>query len=287
MNIWLTYVQDGEMTFENITKEDILSGTDAVTIADLTTQQIIEGSLLHYYPTVKLVGEEDIPKEDYKVVDVNKSLLVDFAVPEGFNVQIPAEDIVIYVDPLDGTKDYVLGDVFCAMTLIGISVRGRALGGVINSPFWNEGNGRLLWAYAGLGFSDSSPLSEEEKALNATRNEFTLVTTKVHGSEQLEQMIKLMQPDKVVRVGGAGYKILTVIDKKSDLYAYPTKGTKKWDTCAPEAILAYCGGYLTDFSGTLIDYANTVDVFNKGILAASQLSDHTSYCEKVKSMNSV
>lgn len=273
------------MTHQSISAEDILAGTDAVTIADLTAQQIIEGSLLHYFPSVMLVGEEDIPEQDYKVVDISKDLLREYQLPDGFSVQVPAKDIVIYVDPLDGTKDYVLGDVFCAMTLIGISVGGKPLGGVINSPFWNGGQGRLLWAYEGFGFFDSCPIDQDEVSKLKERKELTLVTTKSHGSKQVEEMISLLQVDKVVRVGGAGYKILTVIDNKSDIYAYPTRGTKKWDTCAPDAILRYCGGLLTDFLGNEIDYSNNGDVVNRGVLVSGKLENHQVYFDKIKSMN--
>jgi hypothetical protein len=35
---------------------------------------------------------------------------------------------------------------------------------------------------------------------------------------------------------------------------YPVKGTKKWDSCAPDAILRAAGGLLTDGLGAEISY---------------------------------
>jgi 3'-phosphoadenosine 5'-phosphosulfate (PAPS) 3'-phosphatase len=40
---------------------------------------------------------------------------------------------------------------------------------------------------------------------------------------------------KLIKAGGAGYKFLTILDGLADVYVYPVDGTKRWDTCAPEA----------------------------------------------------
>ena len=54
-----------------------------------------------------------------------------------------------------------------------------------------------------------------------------------------------MQPDEVLRQGGAGNKVLRVIEGDAHAYVFASPGTKKWDTCAPEAILVAMGGRLT------------------------------------------
>jgi hypothetical protein len=41
---------------------------------------------------------------------------------------------------------------------------------------------------------------------------------------------------KIVGAGGAGYKILCILDGLADAYIYPAQGVMRWDTCAPEAI---------------------------------------------------
>ncbi len=47
-----------------------------------------------------------------------------------------------------------------------------------------------------------------------------------------------------------------VIEGAADAYVFPSLGTKKWDTCAPEAVLRALGGMLTKPDGTVYDYAN-------------------------------
>ena len=39
------------------------------------------------------------------------------------------------------------------------------------------------------------------------------------------------------------------MEGEADAYIFPSSGTKKWDTCAPEAILVAAGGELTDIYG--------------------------------------
>ena len=46
-------------------------------------------------------------------------------------------------------------------------------------------------------------------------------------------------------LGGAGNKVLRVIEGDAHAYVFASPGTKKWDTCAPEAILVAMGGALT------------------------------------------
>ena len=40
-----------------------------------------------------------------------------------------------------------------------------------------------------------------------------------------------------------------VLEGKADVYIYPSWGTKKWDTCACEALLLAAGGKLTNILG--------------------------------------
>jgi len=50
----------------------------------------------------------------------------------------------------------------------------------------------------------------------------------------------------------------------ADAYIFPSIGCKKWDTCAPEAVLCAAGGQLTDIFGNKIKYHATVEKQNYG-----------------------
>lgn len=44
-------------------------------------------------------------------------------------------DLVCWIDPLDGTKEFVIGDLRCVTCLIGLSYKREAFAGVIAEPF--------------------------------------------------------------------------------------------------------------------------------------------------------
>ena len=55
-------------------------------------------------------------------------------------------------------------------------------------------------------------------------------------------------------------------------------GCKKWDTCAPEAILHAMGGRLTDIHGAEYTYHSGVQHQNmEGVLATARSEDHAQY----------
>lgn len=173
----------------------------------------------------------------------------------------------MWVDPLDGTSEYTQGFVDHVTVLIGISVDGRAVAGVICQPFGkfvssSEVTGRMIWAIVGLGVFGI------EKT-EAPKDQLIITTTRSHGSTEIYDSIEALKPNQVLRVGGAGNKVLLVIEGKAHVYLFPSAGCKKWDTCGPEAVLRANGGILTDIHGNDIRYDRDVEHLNStGVLAA-------------------
>lgn len=173
---------------------------------------------------------------------------------------IKEEDLFVWVDPLDGTKEYTQGaDVAHEVTvLIGISHNGKPIAGVVNQPFFQENSGtdlgRVLWGIVGLGAFDlksgklSAPKREGDQRI--------IVTTRSHITDIVRRDLSNFPNTKLLQAGGAGYKVIAVVDGKADCYLYPRDGTKRWDTCAPEAILRSLNGTLTDIYGNDYSYAN-------------------------------
>eukprot|EP00466_Bigelowiella_natans_P006449 jgi/Bigna1/135157/aug1.28_g9865 len=64
-----------------------------------------------------------------------------------------------------------------------------------------------------------------------------------------------VKPSSIVNAGGAGYKILKLLDGTADAYVFPRPGMYLWDTCAGEALLRAMGGDLTDRFGNHIRYS--------------------------------
>ena len=71
-----------------------------------------------------------------------------------------------------------------------------------------------------------------------------------------------------------------MIEKRAHAYVFASIGCKKWDTCAPEAILHALGGKLSDIHGKPILYhANAVRKNMGGVLAT--IANHQWYVNKI------
>ncbi|XP_049852204.1 3'(2'),5'-bisphosphate nucleotidase 1-like [Schistocerca gregaria] len=276
--------EHGDLTGVVPTLNEVQSGVDVVTSADLLAQGLIEGSLVCEFPGLRLVGEEVVGADDLKAVPADRSLV--FRLGRGGEVQrrvVDMSEVVVYVDPLDGTREYVVGDRKLVFVMIGISYRGVAYAGVVHQPFEGE-CGRTIWCMEGYGCFDDHPDRSENLLTRVapSRDTVVLVTTRSHHSEAVDVACAYLSADEVIRVGGAGYKILCLARGVADVYCYPSPGTKKWDTCAPEAILRVAtGGKLTDFQNLPIDYDDTENVENYGILATRESEYHAVCSERL------
>ncbi len=83
------------------------------------------------------------------------------------------------------------------------------------------------------------------------------------------------------KAGGAGYKLLRVLNGTAALYLHRTY-VKKWDLCAGDALIRAAGGRMTTLDGSDLTYfANDPDVVNKrGLLVA--LRQPFTYLARVK-----
>lgn len=254
---------------------------DLQTKADRLVQMSICSSLVQKFPKLTVIGEEDLPPED-----VDQELIEDGQWEEILQKQCPAqycsikeEDLVVWVDPLDGTKEYTEGLLDNVTILIGIAYEGKAIAGIINQPYYNyqagpdAALGRTIWAVLGLG-AFGFQLKE------APAGKHIVTTTRSHGSQLVTDCVQAMDPDAVLRVGGAGNKIIQLIEGKASAYVFASPGCKKWDTCAPEVILHAVGGKLTDIHGNALWYSKDVKHMNSaGVLAA--LRNYEYYASRV------
>ncbi|XP_033846743.1 3'(2'),5'-bisphosphate nucleotidase 1 isoform X2 [Periophthalmus magnuspinnatus] len=254
---------------------------DLQTLADRLAQQSICASLSKRFPKITIIGEEDLPSEE-----VREDLIETGQAEEIFQKTCPAEftdvkeeELVVWVDPLDGTKEYTEGLLDNVTVLIGIAHRGQAIAGVINQPFYNYQLGadavlgRTIWGVLGLG-----AFGFELKEVPGDRRIVT--TTRSHSNKVVTACVDAMEPHEVVRVGGAGNKIIQLIEGKASAYVFASPGCKKWDTCGPEAILHAVGGKLTDVHGNPYRYEADVKHMNSaGVLAT--LRNHQYYTSRV------
>ncbi|CAH2094572.1 unnamed protein product [Euphydryas editha] len=250
---------------------------DFQTEADRSAQRCIIASLTAQYPKINIIGEEDNPDNegevcnDWLTIDADKEILSLECPP--FLQGVKEEDIVVWVDPLDGTSEYTQGFLEHVTVLIGISVNEKPVAGVIHQPYYKTliGNekmtGRTIWGLQEVGVGGFTPAPPPASLI--------ITTTRSHSNPLVEKALQVMNAAQILRVGGAGYKVLQLLEGLASVYVFASPGCKKWDTCAPEAILNAAGGKLTDILGNNYKYGASVSRPNKtGVLAAVNADLH-------------
>lgn len=255
---------------------------DLQTEADRSAQNCILASLAAQYPGLTVVGEEgELDMSEVKpdwVVRTQDQEALKMTVDQQWR-DVKLSDLTVWVDPLDGTKEYTQGLLDHVTVLVGIAVGSEAVAGVIHQPYYNyqsteEGArlGRTFYGVAGggvVGISGCPP--------PPTR---VITTTRSHGTGLVQEALHLLKPDQVLKVGGAGHKVILLMEGVASAYVFPSPGCKKWDTCAPQAILHAMGGLLTDIHGNKYQYHAGVEQVNmEGVLATGREQDHAWYVE--------
>lgn len=254
---------------------------DLQTEADRCAQRCIIASLSCQFPNITIIGEEessdcDVPS-DWVVTEADQEVLK-LKLPEHLE-DIDPKDVCVWVDPLDGTSEYTQGLVEHVTVLVGVAIGQKAVGGVIHQPYYKNIEsgilGRTLWGINGVGFGGFTPNAPPH-------GKRIITTTRSHSDSNVEAAIHALQPDEVLRVGGAGYKVIMLMEGKAHAYVLASKGCKRWDTCAPEAILHAVGGTLTDFHGEQYSYAAETTYVNlRGILATAPGEIHQWYLNHI------
>ncbi|RDD47348.1 3'(2'),5'-bisphosphate nucleotidase 1 [Trichoplax sp. H2] len=251
---------------------------DPQTEADRVAQQHIIGSLIRQYPKATIIGEEDLDPND-----ISPELFSSDASEDVLKLKchekihsIKEEDVVVWVDPLDGTREFAQGFTDHVTVLIGFAFEGKPIAGIIHQPYYKNSEsrlGRTLYGIVGIGtygFAHTTPPNDR----------CIVISTKSRINQVITDSINAMKPDKVLHVGGAGYKTVLLLEGAADVYLYASKGTKKWDTCACEALVETIGGKLTDVFGNHMQYHKTVEHINEfGVLATMQ--NHDRYVSRI------
>ena len=203
--------------------------SDPVTEADKRANDLIVTGLHQQFPNDLIVAEESPPPD-----------------------HIPNSRFVWYVDPLDGTKEFIARNGEFSV-MIGLALDGHACLGVVYRPDKN-----IMYT----GITDQQAWIEESNGnrtplrTNATIRppELSLVVSRSHRNSSIDQIKGFIGLDRELTSGSVGLKIGLIAAGKADIYVEPAPYTSVWDACAPEAILRGAGGRFTDLSGQPMFY---------------------------------
>lgn len=140
---------DFDTKTKGLTKEGV---EDPVTAADLNSHCTIANSLWRIFPNLDLISEEDVQKkscpqnEDF--FDLDPSVLSTTTLRD---VNVDADDLTVWIDPLDATKEFTEKLFHYVSVMICVAVKGEPIIGVVHFPF----NQKTYWAWKDEGMSDN------------------------------------------------------------------------------------------------------------------------------------
>lgn len=247
------------------------------TEADVRSHQIIVSGLLHLHPNLKIISEEhDVPPANLPEVPINYGADHDEMdhVPDQ---RVPLSDITVWVDPLDATQEFTENLLQYVTTMICIAVKGEPLIGIIHEPFKKN----TVWGWVKRGSSKNLKAAAIDDHADKVRR---IIVSRSHSGKVAKVAKQAFGNNtQIISAGGAGYKTLEVIRGDADAYIHVTM-IKKWDVCAPNALLATLDGTMTTLDGTKLDYGAESHSTNKGGIIAT-LHHHSDYVSRLKHVN--
>jgi 3'(2'), 5'-bisphosphate nucleotidase len=233
------------------------SPKDPVTEADRRANELICTRLHERWYDVPIVAEESDPESFANYRDA---------------------PYVFFVDPLDGTREFVAknGEF---VVMIGLIDEKGPLAGVIHAPVtgtaWAALRGSGAWTTKQRALSRVS----ETRKLDQAR----IVSTRSHKSPRVVKALDALGARSVESLGSAGLKCAEVGIGAADAYVAPGPAGSRWDLCAGQAIIEAAGGRVTDALGRPIDYRD-VDLANRDGFVASNGVLHDAIIARLQSV---
>jgi 3'(2'), 5'-bisphosphate nucleotidase len=222
---------------------------DPVTRADREANEIICTALAAAFPGDAIIAEESVPASAAEVA------------------RRTAGERVWFVDPLDGTREFVDRNGEFAV-MIGLAIAGRAALGVVVMPVTGEA---IVGRVGGPAFAEDAAGARRPLAVSATRDvrAATIMVSRSHRPAMLDALLQRLGIVHAIPCGSVGVKVSRLVLGPADLYVHGGPGAKHWDTCGPEAVLVAAGGRFTDLDGAPIDYASPELALKNGLVASN------------------
>ncbi|CAF1287063.1 unnamed protein product, partial [Didymodactylos carnosus] len=282
---------------------------DYKTIADVLIQEVVKYDLKQLYPTLeeRIYGEEDgsIQIQDEKFrIDVSGSIeqtlellqklfkikcetMNDLAklisckniatIPKLSFDKIPETTTIdlinvgVWIDPIDGTHQYISGvdGLICpitginidglptAMVLIGIFdvSTGEAIIGIVNKVFHqklsdNSWQGLVYWgtSYQKKNYNNISEVHQQ------LTNKEPQKRTIIYGTVNNHSFTNLFNDWNKIDVAACGNKLMCVALKQANIYILTKSSAFFWDLCAPHAIIKSMNGQVIDLQKAVDQY---------------------------------
>jgi 3'(2'), 5'-bisphosphate nucleotidase len=206
------------------------------------------------------LGEEPVTRADREasvavVSGLHQAFPDDVIISEELEID-PARttaERVWYVDPIDGTRDFIRGDDGFAV-MIGLCVNGVPTVGVVHQPTRQRTYSCIAGQPAFVVEHGAGITTQLAVSSIAEPGAARLAASASHRSADIDRVKSQLGIRDELNVGSVGLKLCLIAAGSRDLYVNPAAKTKAWDTCAPEVILVAAGGQLSDLYGAPVDY---------------------------------
>ena len=171
-----------------------------------------------------------------------------------------------YVDPVDGTKEFVARNGEFAV-MMGLAIDGASVLGVVYQPVTDK----LYAGIVGQGATlEQHGVSRELRVSEvADPQKLRLVVSRSHRNRAVDRVVSKLGIKEEKQTGSVGLKAGLIAERQADVYLHISDKSSMWDACGPEAVLRAAGGRFTDMAGNPYHYGGT-DMRNRsGILACN------------------
>jgi len=171
-----------------------------------------------------------------------------------------------YVDPVDGTKEFVAKNGEFAV-MLGLAIDGVSTLGVVYQPQHDK-------LYAGIVGSGAYLEERGERRELVVSNvadpsKLELVVSRSHRGKPIDDVKAKLGITQERKSGSVGLKVGLIAERRADLYVHMSNKSSQWDACGPEAVLKAAGGRFSDLGGHAYHYGGTDMRNNRGILACN------------------
>jgi len=169
-----------------------------------------------------------------------------------------------YVDPVDGTKEFVARNGEFAV-MLGLAIDSESRLGVVYQPVTDK----MYSGVVGMG----ATLEQHGKARSirvsdvADPSQLRLIVSRSHRNAAIDDVVDALGITQERQTGSVGLKVGLIAEQAADLYVHIADKSSAWDACGPEAILRAAGGRFTDVAGNPYHYGGT-DMRNRGGILA-------------------
>ena len=240
--ITLDYFEEGMMQ-----SSDMKADGSPVTEADRKAEDYIIKTLKENISGIPVIGEE--------------------CVAQGETHDLSGQEYFWLVDPLDGTREFVIGSPDYTVNIALVKNNVPVLG-VIYAP----AKGEMFSAYGegtAVRWLEESGNEKPIRARQPSHKGLIVIASKNRAGAELDKFLEEQKVEKIIR-RGSSLKICAVASGKADIY--PGFGqTCEWDTAAGQAILTAAGGEIVTMDGIPLRYGDKKpgDFYNPPFLARS------------------